>query len=100
MTLGRGVLLYFCTLELTVGIYNMFHHKIYIIRISHSSNFNLISILLLYENNIKIFFLSIVMDSDDRGTMSVTITIFSDSVLGITVNDAAGFSSAKYIMFG
>ncbi len=46
------------------------------------------------------FFLSIVIDSDKRGTLNVTITIFSDSVLGNTANDTAGFSTAKYIIFG
>ncbi len=41
------------------------------------------------------------MDSGKRGTMSVTIAIFNVSVLVNTVNDAAaGFSSAKYIIFG
>ncbi len=42
----------------------MSHHKIYGVKISHSSNFSPISITLWYENNIIIFFLSIVMDSD------------------------------------
>ncbi len=41
-----------------------FHHKIYIVKISHSSNFNPISITSWYESNIIIFFLSLVMDSD------------------------------------
>ncbi len=45
------------------------------------------------------FFLSIVVDSDKQGRMSVTITIYSDSVLGNTA-DMAGFNSAKYIIFG
>ncbi len=41
------------------------------------------------------------MDSDKRGTMSVTMAIFSDSVLGNTANDdAVGFSSTKYNIFG
>ncbi len=39
------------------------------------------------------------MDSNKRGTMSVTITIFSYSVPGNTAYDTAGFSSAKYILF-
>ncbi len=34
----------------------MSHHKIYGVKISHSSNFNSISILLWYENDIIIFF--------------------------------------------
>ncbi len=37
------------------------------------------------------------MDNDKRGTMSVTMTIYSDSMLGNTNNDTAGFSSARYI---
>ncbi len=41
----------------------MSHYKIYGIKISHC-NFNPISITLWYENNIIIFFLSMVMDSD------------------------------------
>ncbi len=40
-----------------------------------------------------------VMDSDKRGTMSVTVAIFSDSVLGNTINDTVGFCSTKYIIF-
>ncbi len=44
----------------------MSHHKIYSVKISHSSNFNLIFITLWYENNIIIFFLPIIMDSDDK----------------------------------
>ncbi len=40
------------------------------------------------------------MDSNKQGTMSARIIIFSDSVLGNTANDTAGFSSAKYIIFG
>ncbi len=44
------------------------------------------------------------MDSDKRRTMSAMIAIFSDCVLGNTGNDTphrpAGFSSAKYIIFG
>ncbi len=40
------------------------------------------------------------MDSNKRGTMSVTITIFSDCILGNTANDTADFGSAKYIIFG
>ncbi len=42
------------------------------------------------------------MDSDKRGTVSMTITVFSDSVLGNTVNDTTSFSSAsaKCIIFG
>ncbi len=71
----------------------MFHCKIYIAKISHSSNFNPVSIALWYKNNIIIFFLSIVMDSDKQGTVSVTIAIFSDSVLGNAANDMADFSS-------
>ncbi len=63
MTLGRCVLLYFWTQEVTVGIY-ISHHKIYGIKISPSSNFNLVSIALRYENNIIIFFLSTVLDSN------------------------------------
>ncbi len=39
------------------------------------------------------------MDSDKPGTMSVTITIFSDSVLGNTANDTAGFSSANRCIY-
>ncbi len=35
------------------------------------------------------------MDSDKRGTMSVTIAIFSDSVLGNTTNNTAGFGSTQ-----
>ncbi len=31
--------------------------------------------------------------------MIVTITVYSDSVLGNTANDTAGFSSTKYIIF-
>ncbi len=57
------------------------HHKICRVKISHASNFNPGFVTLWYEN-IIIFFLSIVMDSDKRGTMSVTIAILSDSVLG------------------
>ncbi len=34
----------------------MSHHKIYGVKISHSSNFNSISITLCYKNNIIIFF--------------------------------------------
>ncbi len=41
----------------------MSHHKIYGVKLL-SFNFNPISIKLWYENNIIIFFLSIVMDSD------------------------------------
>ncbi len=41
-----------------------------------------------------------VMDSDEQGTMSVTIAIFSDSVLGNTATDTADFNSTKYIIFG
>ncbi len=78
----------------------MFHNKIYVVKMSLSSNFNPISITLWYENNIIIFFLSTVMDNDKRGTISLTITIFSDSVLDNTANDNTGFSSAKYILFG
>ncbi len=79
----------------------MFHHKIYAVKISHSFNFNPVSITLWYENNVIIFFLSIVMDSDKQGTMSATIAIFSESVLSNTANDTAGFSSTKYIiLFG
>ncbi len=63
MTLGRCILFYFWMQEVTVGIY-MSHHKIFDGKISHSSNFNSISIPLWYKNNIIIFFLSIVMDSD------------------------------------
>ncbi len=40
------------------------------------------------------------MESDKQGTMSVAITIFSDSVLGNTANDTAGFSFANYIILG
>ncbi len=40
------------------------------------------------------------MDSDKGGTMNVTIAIFSNSVLANTANDTAGFSSAKYFIFG
>ncbi len=40
------------------------HHKIYNVKISHSSNFKPISITLWYETNIIIFFLSIVVDKD------------------------------------
>ncbi len=40
----------------------MSRHKIYGVKISHCSNFNPISIALRYKNNIKIFFLSLVMD--------------------------------------
>ncbi len=57
------------------------------------------TIRLWYEKNIIIFILFIVMDNDKRETMSMTITIFSDSVLGNTANDAAGFSFAKYVIF-
>ncbi len=77
----------------------MSHHEIYSVKISHSFNFNPISITLWRENNIISFSLSIIMDSDKRGTVSVTITIFSDSVLHNTANDTAGFSSAKHITF-
>ncbi len=77
----------------------MSHHKIYGVKISHSSNFNPISITLWYENNIIIFFLSIVMDSDKYGTMRAMIAIFSDSVLHKTANDTAAFSFAKFIIF-
>ncbi len=55
-----------------------FHHKIYIVKIFCSSNFNPVSITLWNENNGIIFFLSIVMDGDKQ-TMSVMITIFIDS---------------------
>ncbi len=72
------------------------HHKIYGVKISHSSNFNPISITLWYENNIIISFLSV----DKLGTVKVMITIFSDFVLGNTANDTASFNSAKYILFG
>ncbi len=65
----------------------MFHHKIYVIKISRSSNFNPISITLWYENNIIIIFLSIIMDSDKRGIVSATIAIFIYSVLSNTAND-------------
>ncbi len=41
----------------------LFHHKIHGVNISHSSNFNPVSIALWYENNIIIFFSSIVTDS-------------------------------------
>ncbi len=74
----------------------MSHNKIYI---SKSSNFT-ISITLWYKNYIINLFLSIVRNSDKQETTSVTIKIFSDSVLGNTANDTAGFSSAKYIIFG
>ncbi len=70
------------------------------VKISHTLNFNPVFITLWYENNIIIFFLSIVMDSDERETMNVTIVTFNDSLLGNTANDTAGFSSAKYIIFG
>ncbi len=46
------------------------HHKIYSVKILHASNFNPVSITLWYENNIIIFFLSVVMDSDKRGTIN------------------------------
>ncbi len=42
----------------------MSRHKIYSLNISHSSNFNPISIALWYESDIIIFLLSIVMGSD------------------------------------
>ncbi len=84
--------------EVTVGIY-MSHHKIYGVKSFDSSNFNFVSIKVWYEN-IIIFFLFIVMDSDKQGRMSVTIEVFSDSVLGNTANDTAGFSFVKYIIFG
>ncbi len=45
-------------------------------------------------------FLSVVRDSDKRGTMSMMIPIFSDSVLGNTANNTADFSPTKYIIFG
>ncbi len=45
-------------------LYITSQHKIYGVKISHSSNFNPVSITLWYENNIIIFSLSIVMDSD------------------------------------
>ncbi len=96
MTLGRCVLLYFWMQEVTRDLY-MSRHKIYSVKISHSSKFNPTSITLWYENNIIIFFLSIVMDSGKRVKMNETIAVFSDSVLGNTANYAAGFSSAKYI---
>ncbi len=76
-----------------------FHRKIYGVKISHSYNFNPVSITLWYENNIIIFSLSIVMDSDKWGTMSVTIAIFSDSLLGNISNDTTGVCSSKYIIF-
>ncbi len=44
-------------------LYNMSLHKIYGIKMSHSSNFNPVFITLWHENNIIIFFLSTVMDS-------------------------------------
>ncbi len=81
-------------------IYVRFTIKIYVVKISHSSNFNRVSIALWYENSVIIFFLSIVMDSDKRGTTSATIAIFSYCVLGNTANDTAGFSSAKHVIFG
>ncbi len=65
----------------------MFHHKIYMVKISRSSNFNPISITFWCEDNIITFFFSIVMDNYKCGTTSVTIAIFSYSVLG---NTAAG----------
>ncbi len=40
------------------------------------------------------------MDSDKQGRMSVTVAIFRDFVLGNTATNTAGFSSAKYIIFG
>ncbi len=62
--LGKGVLLYFWTQVTTLRIY-MSHHKICGVKISHSSNFNLISIALWYKNDVIIFFfLSIVMEND------------------------------------
>ncbi len=48
---------------MTVEI-NISHRKIYGVKISHSSNFNPVSIALWYENNIIIFFLSMVTDID------------------------------------
>ncbi len=76
------------------------HHKIYSVKISNSFNFNPVSITFWYENNIIIFFLSIVLDSDEQETMNVTIAILSDFILGNTANDTVGFSSPKYIIFG
>ncbi len=78
----------------------MSHHKIYGVKISHSTNFNPVSLTLWDENKLIIFFLSKVMDSNKRTTMNVMITIFTDSVLGNTANDTTGFSSAKYVIFG
>ncbi len=40
------------------------------------------------------------MDSDKYGTMSMMITVFSDTVLGNAANDTASFSSAKYVISG
>ncbi len=77
-----------------------FRHKICGVKISHYYNFNPFSITLWYENNKIIFSLSIVIGSDKWGTMSVTIVIFSDSVLGNIANDTASVSSLKYIIFG
>ncbi len=68
----------------------MSRYKIYGVKISHSLNFNPVSITLWYENSIIIFFLYIVMDSDKQGTMSATIAIFSNYVLSSTANDTAG----------
>ncbi len=58
-----------------------------------------------YTFNI-LYFLSVlgvqgwVVEGDKRGTMCVMIVvIFSNSVLGNTANNTAGFSSTKYIMF-
>ncbi len=54
----------------------MSRHKIYGVKISHSSNFNTISIALWYENNIIIFFSSIVVDSPKRITINVNYRNF------------------------
>ncbi len=40
------------------------------------------------------------MYSYKRETMSAMTAIFSDSILGNTANDTAGFSSTKYIICG
>ncbi len=98
--LGEGCSIIFLDARSDCGDLCMSNRKMYGIKISHSSNFNPISITLWYENNIIIFFLSIVMDSDKWGTMNVKIPTFNDSVLSNTANDIAGFSSAKYIIFG
>ncbi len=97
-TLRRCVLLYFWTQRVTVEICTC-HHKIYSLKISHSFNFNPISITLWYESNIIIILLSIVMDGDKWGTMSAAVAIFSDAVLGKPANNTTGFNSSKYIIF-